>query len=159
MSDASASDLRGVRCLLGMLGLDVHNKGIRTLAGQLRDRGAEVIYLGEHNTAAGMARAAVADDVHVVGISFSTTTYLTYTRELVDALAAEGAADIPVLVGGLIHSDDETALGEIGAAGVFGPGSGIDAIVTFLRKRCLPLSATPQQPTAATAEELYGHLT
>ncbi|MYH16613.1 MAG: methylmalonyl-CoA mutase, partial [Gammaproteobacteria bacterium] len=45
-----------IRCLLGMLGTDVHSKGVRTLAQLLRDAGIEVIYIGEHNTVPGMVR-------------------------------------------------------------------------------------------------------
>src|SRR6266545_1296342 len=56
-----------LRCLLGMLGADVHSNGVRTLARRLRDRGVEVVYVGEHNTVAGMVEAAVAEDVVVIG--------------------------------------------------------------------------------------------
>jgi len=130
MADAP---LAGVRVLLGMLGLDVHSKGIRTLARLLRDRGAEVIYVGEHNSASGMAQAALAEDVDLIGISFSTTTYLEHSASLVGALREVGAADIPVVVGGLIHPDDEQALLEAGVAGAFGPGTGIDDVVRAVR--------------------------
>ena len=127
-------DLVGLRCLLGMLGLDVHSKGIRTLARLLRDRGAEVVYIGEHNSPAGMARAAVTEDVDVVGVSFSTTTSLDHSRALLDALTAEGAPDLPVMVGGLVHGDDEPALRAAGVSAVFGPGADIDDVVAFLQR-------------------------
>ena len=41
-------------------------------------------------------------------------------------------ADVPVMVGGLIHPDDEPALRELGVAEIFGPGSEIDEIMDFL---------------------------
>ena len=53
---------RIIRCVLGMLGTDVHTKGIRTLAQLLRDEGVEVVYLGEHNTVPGMASAVIQED-------------------------------------------------------------------------------------------------
>jgi len=121
-----------IRCLLGMLGTDVHTKGIRTLAQLLRDRGVEVIYLGEHNTAEGMVRAILAEDVDVVGLSFSTATYVHYTRGLLDAMKAAGVDDVPVMLGGLIHRDDEADLKAIGVKGIFGPGSTTDQIMRFL---------------------------
>lgn len=124
-----------MRCLLGMLGLDVHNKGIRTLARLLRDRGAEVVYLGEHNTALGMARAAAAEDVDVIGLSFSTTSYVEHTRGLLHELATAGLTEVAVMVGGLIHVDDEPALRELGVTGVFGPGTDLEDVVAFLRSR------------------------
>lgn len=125
-------ELNGLRCMLGMLGVDVHNKGIRTLGGLLRDRGAEIVYVGEHNSAAGMAAAAADEDVDVIGLSYSTTTYLAHTPALLEQLTEQGIGDVPVMVGGLIHADDEPALREMGVAGVFGPGADLEEIVAFL---------------------------
>lgn len=123
-----------IRCLLGMLGTDVHTKGIRTLAQLLRDRGVEVIYLGEHNTAEGMVNAMLAEDVDVVGLSFSTATYVHYTRRLLDTMRAAGLTDVPVMLGGLIHRDDEAELRSIGVKGIFGPGSTTDQIMQALEE-------------------------
>src|SRR3546814_2863438 len=80
------SETRTVRCLLGMLGTDVHSKGIRTLAQILRDAGIEVIYIGEHNSVEGMASAVVDEDADIVGVSFSSAAYVEYTRQLVEAM-------------------------------------------------------------------------
>ena len=121
-----------VRCLLGMLGTDVHNKGVRTLARLLRDRGVEVIYVGEHHTVESMAAAALAEDVDLVGVSFSNAAYLQYTESLVEALRAAGLADVPVMVGGLIHHDDVPALHAIGVHAVFGPGSTVEEVMGYL---------------------------
>lgn len=122
-----------VRCLLGMLGTDVHSKGIRTLAQLLRDHGVEVIYLGEHNTAEGMVNAILAEDVDVVGVSFSTSTYLHYTRDLLEKMRAARVDDVPLMLGGLIHRDDEEVLRSMGVKGIFGPGSTTEQIVAFLQ--------------------------
>ncbi len=121
-----------VRCVLGMLGTDVHSKGIRTLARLFRDEGIEVIYLGEHNTSQGMVAAAVVEDADVIGLSFSTASYVHYVRELMTTLRESDAADIPVMVGGLIHADDEPELREIGVRGIFGPGSTTAEILEFV---------------------------
>ncbi len=123
-----------IRCLLGMLGTDVHSKGIRTLAQLLRDRGVEVIYLGEHNTAAGMVSALKAEDADVVGLSFSTSTYVHYTRDLLAQMKAAGVDDVPVMLGGLIHREDEDELRSLGVKGIFGPGSTTEQIVSFLEE-------------------------
>jgi methylmalonyl-CoA mutase C-terminal domain/subunit len=122
-----------IRCLLGMIGTDVHSKGIRTLAQLLRDRGVEVIYLGEHNTTDGMVNAMLAEDVDVVGLSFSTSTYVHYTRELLDKMRIAALDDVSVMLGGLIHRDDELALRAIGVQGIFGPGSTTEQIMAFLQ--------------------------
>jgi methylmalonyl-CoA mutase C-terminal domain/subunit len=121
-----------IRCLLAMLGTDVHSKGIRTLARLLRDRGVEVIYLGEHNTAEGVVNAIIAEDADVVGLSYSTATYLHYTRELMQKMKEAKVDDVPVMLGGLIHREDEPALREMGVKGIFGPGSTTEDVIQFL---------------------------
>ena len=125
---------RKIRCLLGMLGTDVHTKGLRTLAQLLRDDGIEVIYLGEHNTVDGMVSALIQEDADVVGISVSIATYLHYAKQLLDAMRARGVGDVPVMVGGLVHPDDHDKLREIGVSGIFGPGSTTPEILTFIRQ-------------------------
>ncbi|MWV29296.1 cobalamin B12-binding domain-containing protein [Aurantiacibacter rhizosphaerae] len=122
-----------VRCLLGMLGTDVHSKGIRTIAQLLRDAGIEVIYLGEHNSVKGMASAAVDEDADLVGLSFSSAAYVTYTRQLVEEMKRIGAQDIPIMLGGIIHPDDHAELREMGVRGIFGAGSTTEEIVEFVR--------------------------
>ena len=125
------SDVK-IRCLLGMLGTDVHSKGIRTLAQLLRDEGVEVIYLGEHNTAESLINAIIAEDADVLGLSFSTSTYVHYTRDLLEKMREAGVGDVPVMLGGLIHPDDEPELRALGVQGIFGPGSVTEDIVDFL---------------------------
>jgi len=124
--------LKKIRCLLAMLGTDVHSKGIRTLAQILRDHGVEVIYLGEHNTAEGVINAIITEDADVVGLSYSTATYLHYTADLLKKMQAEGIGDVPVMLGGLIHPEDEAKLRSMGVQGIFGPGSTTKQILTFL---------------------------
>jgi len=121
-----------IRCLLAMLGTDVHSKGIRTLAQILRDHGVEVIYLGEHNTAEGVINALITEDADVVGLSYSTATYLHYTADLLRKMQADGVGDVPVMLGGLIHPEDEAELRAMGVQGIFGPGSTTKQILTFL---------------------------
>ncbi len=121
-----------IRCMLAMLGTDVHSKGIRTLAQVLRDEGVEVIYLGEHNTAESLINAILSEDPDVLGLSFSTSTYIHYTRDLLDKMHIAGVGDVALMLGGLIHPDDEDALRELGVKGIFGPGSVTREIVEFL---------------------------
>lgn len=123
---------RPVRAVLGMLGVDVHSRGLRTVARVLRDAGVEVVYLGEHNSAAGMAAAAVTEDADVVGVSFSVSTYTHYVAELMAELRKAGGGDIPVMVGGLIHPEDTGHLRELGVAMVFGPDSTTDVILSYV---------------------------
>lgn len=121
-----------LRCLLGMLGTDVHSKGIRIIAHLLRENGVEVIYIGEHNTVAGMIAAIEQEDPDVVGLSFSSGGYVSYTGQLIAAMRAADLGDIPVMLGGQIHPDDVAELRGLGVAGLFGPGTGIADVMTWL---------------------------
>jgi methylmalonyl-CoA mutase C-terminal domain/subunit len=127
-----------------MLGTDVHTKGIRTLAQLLRDLGIEVIYLGEHNTSEGFVNAIIAEDVDAVGLSFSTATYLHYTRDLLNKMHAAALDSVAVMVGGLIHPEDEAELRAIGVKGIFGPGSTTQQILDFL----VEVTGKPLSPSA-----------
>src|SRR3546814_9486613 len=127
------SETRTVRCLLGMLGTDVHSKGIRTLAQILRDAGIEVIYIGEHNSVEGMASAVVDEDADLVGVSFSSAAYVEYRRTLVEAMQRQEKGDVPALLGGIVHHDDHVELTQIGVRGKFGTASHMTDIIYFVR--------------------------
>ena len=117
---------------LGMLGLDVHTKGVRTLAARLREYGCDVSYLGEHLTPRALARGAREADVDLIGVSFSSGAYVDHCRDLLAAMTEEGVEDVPVMIGGLIHEDDHAELKAMGIKGIFGPGSTIEQIVEFI---------------------------
>lgn len=138
MSDVSEPS--SVRCLLGMLGTDVHSKGIRTLAQILRDAGIEVIYVGEHNSVDGMANAVRDEDADLVGLSFSSAAYVEYTRQLIEAMDRKGVGDVPVMLGGIIHPDDHAILTGMGVSGIFGPGSRMEDIIAFVKGHGRPRS-------------------
>lgn len=111
------------RCVLGMVGSDKHNKGIRTVARILRDHGLEVVYIGEHNTSQQLANVAVHEDADFVGVSVISGNYLARAAEIVQALKDAGGEDIDVVLGGLIHAEDLPELARLGVSGCFGPSS------------------------------------
>lgn len=128
-----------VSCLLGMLGTDVHSKGIRTLARLLDEAGGvEVNYIGEHNSVEGMADAIVERKSDIVGVSFSSAAYVEYTRQLIEAMKARGVGHVPVMLGGMIHPDDVEELKEMGVAGLFGAGSKTEDIILFVQSAGAP---------------------
>jgi methylmalonyl-CoA mutase, C-terminal domain len=122
-----------IRCLLGMLGTDVHSKGIRTLASWLRDEGIEVVYLGEHNTVEGMVNALVQEDADVLGLSFSSGGYLAYVERVVALMKERGVDDVAIMVGGQIHPDDHAILTRLGVSGIFGAGTTKDGVLAYVR--------------------------
>lgn len=123
-----------VQCLLGMLGTDVHSKGIRTLARLLDEAGGiDVTYIGEHNSVEKMAEAIAERGIDIVGISFSSAAYVEYTRQLIAAMKAKGVGHVPLMLGGMIHPDDVDELKEMGVAGLFGAGSKTEDIIKFVQ--------------------------
>ncbi len=111
---------RRLRILVGKPGLDGHSNGAEQVAIRARDLGMEVIYEGIRLTPAQIVRAAVDEDVHVVGLSILSGSHLALVPQVVEGLRAEGA-DIPVVVGGIIPTTDAEQLRAQGIAAVFTP--------------------------------------
>ena len=120
-----------VRVLLAKPGLDGHDRGIKVIAMALRDAGAEVIYLGLRRTPAEIARAALDDDVDVIGISVLSGAHLALARELLAELRAQGVA-APVAIGGTIPAADVDALRAAGIARVCPVGTALPQVVADL---------------------------
>lgn len=124
-----------ISCVLGMLGSDVHTKGIRTVARLLTDAGVNITFAGEHLTIPQMIDSIREAKPEFVGFSFSTAGYLHTMREFTDALRDAGLADdVAVMVGGLVHPDDEKALRDMGVTGLFGPGTTTDNIISWMNQ-------------------------
>jgi methylmalonyl-CoA mutase C-terminal domain/subunit len=130
MSEATAR----VRVLVAKPGLDGHDRGAKVVARGLRDAGFEVIYTGLHRTPAQIVRAAVDEDVQVVGLSVLSGAHLRLLPLVVQGLAAEGRGDVLVIAGGIIPESDVVALREAGVSAVFGPGTPVDDIARFVRE-------------------------
>jgi (2R)-ethylmalonyl-CoA mutase len=111
---------RRVKLLVGKPGLDGHSSGAEQIAVRARDAGFEVIYQGIRLTPEEIVRAAVDEDVHLVGLSILSGSHASLVPEVVEGLRGEGA-DIPVVVGGIIPADDARALTEAGVAAVYTP--------------------------------------
>jgi methylmalonyl-CoA mutase, C-terminal domain len=120
--------VRPPRVLLAKPGLDGHDRGIKVVAMALRDAGAEVVYLGLRRSVPEIVRAAVQDDVHVIGISVLSGAHLTLVGDLLKACQAEGVR-APVVVGGTIPDADVRVLRDLGVAAVFRAGSRLDEVV------------------------------
>ncbi len=123
------------RILIAKPGLDGHDRGARVVAYGLRDAGFEVIYTGLRQTPEQIATAAVQEDVDVVGLSILSGAHLALTRKVIEKLREQDAADIPIVVGGLIPQADKAALKQMGVAEVFTAGTPIAAIAAFIKSR------------------------
>ena len=110
-----------LRVLVGKPGLDGHSNGAEQVAVRARDAGFEVIYQGIRLTPAEIVAAAVAEDVHLVGLSILSGSHMSLVPDVLAGLAAAGLVDVPVVVGGIIPASDAAALMALGVAAVFTP--------------------------------------
>jgi methylmalonyl-CoA mutase len=117
------SDGRRPRMLVVKLGQDGHDRGLKVIATAFADLGFDVDVGPLFQTPEEAARQAIENDVHVVGVSSQAAGHKTLVPELVEALRAAGAADVAVVVGGIIPAQDYEFLRERGVAAVFGPGT------------------------------------
>ncbi|MFB6344998.1 MAG: cobalamin B12-binding domain-containing protein [bacterium] len=120
------------RILVGKVGLDGHDRGAKVVARGLRDAGYEVIYSGIRKTPEEIARAAVEEDVDVVGLSSLSGGHMTNFPDVLEELERLGRPDIPVFAGGVIPEEDAETLKDQGILEVFGPGTDISTIIEYL---------------------------
>jgi ethylmalonyl-CoA mutase len=110
-----------LRILVGKPGLDGHSNGAEQVAVRARDAGFEVVYQGIRLTPEQIVAAAVAEDVHLVGLSILSGSHMELVPDVLRGLREAGAGDVPVIVGGIIPEGDAAALRDAGVAMVFTP--------------------------------------
>jgi len=123
-----------IRVLIAKPGLDGHDRGAKVMARALRDAGMEVIYTGLFQTPEMIARAAVDEDVDVIGLSILSGAHRALFPKIFSELAAAGLSDVLVVAGGTIPNADVEELKALGVAEVFGPGTPLDSAVRFIRE-------------------------
>jgi (2R)-ethylmalonyl-CoA mutase len=111
---------RRIKILVGKPGLDGHSNGAEQIAVRARDAGMDVVYEGIRLTPQRIARTAVDEGVHVVGLSILSGSHAELIPSVLAELKAAGA-DVPVVVGGIIPPADERALLDAGVARVYTP--------------------------------------
>jgi methylmalonyl-CoA mutase len=130
---------RRPRILVTKMGQDGHDRGIKVIATGFADLGFDVDISPLFQTPEEVARMAVENDVHMVGVSSLAAAHKTLVPQLVEALKTENGEDILVVVGGIIPPADYDFLYGAGAAGVFGPGTPVteaaNQVLTALEKR------------------------
>ncbi|MFI2203208.1 protein meaA [Streptomyces sp. NPDC020192] len=110
-----------LRFLVGKPGLDGHSNGAEQIAVRARDAGFEVVYQGIRLTPEQIVDAALAEDVHAVGLSILSGSHAQLVPDVLQRLRVAGATDIPVIAGGIIPNGDAEQLRAAGVAAVFTP--------------------------------------
>jgi len=124
---------RKIRVLLGKTSLDGHNRGIKVIGRWLRDAGMEVVFLGQFLLEEEVVKAAIAESVDVIGLSFLGGEHLDSVRDMRDLLEEEGIlSKVTFIVGGIIPKEDIDKLYELDVDKVFLPGTPMDEIVEFI---------------------------
>jgi methylmalonyl-CoA mutase len=126
---------RPPKILVAKMGQDGHDRGQKVIASAFADLGFEAGIGDLFATPEEVADKAIAENVHIVGVSSLAAGHLALLPELRDALAAKGRPDLMVVIGGVIPPEDVERLVEMGAAAVFPPGSNIPEAAAQLLDR------------------------
>ena len=126
---------RQPRILVAKMGQDGHDRGQKVVSTAFADLGFDVDIGPLFSTPAEVARQAVENDVHVIGVSSMTASHLTLVPELRAELQNLGREDIAIVVGGVIPAQDHDALLAAGASAIFPPGTVIAGAATELIKK------------------------
>jgi methylmalonyl-CoA mutase len=117
------SEGRRPRLMVAKIGQDGHDRGVKVIATAFADMGFDVDIAPLFQTPAEVAKQAVENDVHVVGISSLAAGHKTLLPQLVQELKAQRRPDMMVVIGGVIPAQDHQYLYERGASAIFGPGT------------------------------------
>lgn len=120
------------RILLAKIGLDGHSRGAYVVADGLRRAGMEIIYTGLRQLPSMVAKAAVQEDVDIIGVSSMAGAHLSSARKLRAELEKLDASDIPIIIGGIIPSEDHELLKEMGVKKIFLPGTEVREMVEYI---------------------------
>jgi methylmalonyl-CoA mutase C-terminal domain/subunit len=119
--------------LVGKVGLDGHDRGVKLVARALRDAGMEVIYTGLHQTPEQIVATAIQEDVDAIGLSLLSGAHNYLLPRVLELLKEQGAGDIVVFGGGIIPDEDIPKLKAAGVKALFLPGTAMGEIVTFVK--------------------------
>lgn len=133
---AAAVPAAPLRILTAVPICDGHDSAVTTINIELARHGIEVIYLGYHQSATTIARAAIQEDANVVGLSSYNGGHIVFFKEVVDQLKARGSGDIPVFGGGggTITPADERVMKRQGTDRIFFAGTPLDDIMALIKR-------------------------
>ncbi|MGX4694837.1 cobalamin-dependent protein [Streptomyces sp. JNUCC 63] len=121
-----------IKVLLAKKKIDVHGRGSKLIARELRDAGMEVVYF-RFGVPEEIAEAALQEDVDVVAVSIMTSGQMQIARELIPALKERGMDQVLVIMGGIIPEVDFEPLQEIGVHRSFPPGLPGGVVAEYIR--------------------------
>lgn len=122
-----------IRVLIAKPGLDGHDRGAKVVARGLRDAGMEVIYTGLRQTPEEIVKAAMQEDVDIIGLSILSGAHMSVCKKVLEIMDKYNF-HVPIFVGGIIPADDADELLKMGIKAVFGPGTPISEVVNKIKE-------------------------
>jgi len=132
VKDKRITSAKNLRVLIAKVGLDGHDRGARVVSALLKEAGMEVIYLGLFQTPETIVKAAIEEDVDVIGLSFLSGGELVHTPKVVQLMKEHNMHDILLLVGGVFPKEEIPILKKMGANEVF-MGNLTQSIIDYLK--------------------------
>jgi len=125
VNDFAEKEGRRPRILVAKMGQDGHDRGAKVIASGFSDLGYDVDVGPLFSTPEEVARQAIDNDVHVVGVSSQAAGHKTLVPALINSLKKLNGSHIKVICGGVIPPQDYDELYKAGCIGIFGPGTRI----------------------------------
>ncbi len=122
-----------IKVLLAKKKIDVHGRGSKLIARELRDAGMEVVYF-RFGTVEDIVSAAIQEDVNVVAVSIMTSGHLILAEDLIPMLKEKGKKDALVIMGGVIPLGDFDELEKSGIHKVFEPGLPGEIVSEYIKE-------------------------
>ncbi|WP_424533991.1 cobalamin B12-binding domain-containing protein [Sphaerisporangium viridialbum] len=122
-----------IKVLLAKKKIDVHGRGSKLIARELRDAGMEVVYF-RFGVPEEIAEAALQEDVDVVAVSIMTSGQTQIARALIPALKERGMDQVLVIMGGIIPEVDFEPLQALGVHRSFPPGLPGGVVAEYIRE-------------------------
>ncbi len=123
-----------IKVLVTKVGLDGHDRGVKVVASLLKEAGMEVLYLGMYQTPGGIVKAAIDEDVDVIGVSYLSGEHLVFTPKIVAEIKKNRLDDVLLVAGGTFPVEDIPPLEEMGIDKVFRAGSLTNTIVQYIEQ-------------------------
>lgn len=121
-----------IKVLVTKVGLDGHDRGAKVVSSLLKEAGMEVIYLGMFQRPEGIVKAAIDEDVDVIGLSYLSGEHLIFTPKIVEEMKKKNVDDILLIAGGTFPAEDISPMEAMGIDKVFRAGSLTKSIVDYI---------------------------
>ena len=122
-----------IKIIVAKPGLDGHDRGAKLLSRIFAEAGMEVVYTGLRQTPEMIVETALQEDADVVGMSSLSGVHNYFFPKVVELLKEKKLANVLVVGGGIIPTEDIPFLKKSGVAEIFGPGTSTDVIVDFIK--------------------------